>query len=112
MRPIYRNTVIITSVHNKRGKQFAFGVILEERPRTVFFPSWIVQTFDLQREDQGLEFDCCFIDQEEDKHPLVIAIIDEDMALGPSMKIGTYEGRPGGEDFSAIVTLLNRKERA
>jgi hypothetical protein len=38
-------------------------------------------------------------------------VIDEEMALGPSMKIGNYEGRPGGDHFSAIVTLINKKER-
>lgn len=108
MRQLYRNNVIITSVINKRGKQFAFGIVMEEKPRTVFFPAWIVTSFDLQREDQGDTFDCIFVDQEEDRHPLVVAIIDSDM-LKENELVGKYAGRPGAEDFTAIVNTLNRK---
>lgn len=109
MKQIYRNNVNITSVHNQRGKQFAFGVLHEPDPRTVFFPFWIIKAFEITSMDQGYTFDCLFIDQPEDKHPVIVAILDENVKLEPSQLAGTFEGRPGTEDFTAIVNILNRK---
>lgn len=109
MSHIFRNKVTITSVHNKRGKQFAFGVIHEHEPRTVFFPFWIIKAFEITTLDQGSDFECLFVDQKEDKHPVVITILDEDVALEDSVIVGSYIGRPGHPDFSAIVNTLNRK---
>jgi len=100
MREIFRNTVVITTVSTKKG--FAFGATLEKKPRAIFFPHWIVDAFKLTKEDMGAEFDCLFVDQEEDRNPLVIAIIDEEM-LDDSKVVGEYTSRPGQSDFSAKV---------
>lgn len=104
-RQIQRNNVIITSVCTKKGRNFAFGVILEKKPRTVFFPGWVVDAFELVPADQGSEFDCLFIDQVEDRHPMIIAIIEEEF-LKESVAAGTYVGRPGQTDFSAAIEDL------
>lgn len=108
MADIYRNNVVITSVHNKRGKQFAFGVVQEEEPRTVFFPHWIIKAFEITSLDQGCSFDCLFIDQASDKHPVVVALLEEEIKLQPSQIAGSYSGRPGTPDFNAIVNIINR----
>jgi len=111
-RQIHRNNVIITSVCTKKGRNFAFGVIMEPKPRTVFFPGWIIDAFELTSEDQGAELDCLFIDQPEDRHPMIIAIIEDDL-LQDSITVGVYEGRPGQTDFSAhiqdLVNALNAR---
>lgn len=106
MGQIFRNTVIITAVHNRRGKQFAFGVVHEPEPRTVFFPYWIIKAFEITSLDQGYTFDCLFIDQPDDSNPLVIAILDEDV-LQNSAVVGSYAGRPGQPNFSAIINQIN-----
>lgn len=109
MGEIYRNNVLITSVHNSRGKQFAFGVVQEPEPRTVFFPFWIINSFEITTRDQGCSFDCLFVDHPDDRNPVVIGILDEDVKLQPSQLAGEYDGRPGAADFNAIINLINRK---
>ena len=109
MSEIFRNKITITAVHNRRGKQFAFAVLHEPEPRMVFLPYWIIKAFEITTLDQGCEFDCLFVDQPEDRHPVVLAILDENIKLEPSQIVGSFEGRPGTEDFTAIVNILNRK---
>lgn len=109
---IYRNRVSITNVKRsqnpKKGKCFAFGVIMQPKPRSIFFPRWIVEAFDITDEDAGYEFDCLFIDREQDKHPCVVAII-EDGELEMSEVVGFYEGQPGSDHFEARINHLNRR---
>jgi hypothetical protein len=107
MSKIFRNKVNIINVHNKRGKQFAFGVLLEPEARNVFIPHWVVKAFEITTDDQGYEFDCLFVDQNPEKSPMVIAIIDEDI-LKKSEVVGEYSGRPNTPDFTAIVNKINR----
>jgi len=109
MGEIFRNNVSITSVHNTRGKQFAFGVTLEPNPRTIFFPYWIIKAFELTADDQGYVFDCLFIEQNNDKNPVAVAILDDDVILESSQLVGMHQGRPGTADFTAIVNIANRK---
>jgi hypothetical protein len=109
MTEIYRNKVVITAVHNARGRQFAFGVVQEPELRTVFFPFWIIKAFEITSLDKGCTFDCLFTDQAEDKHPVVIGILDENVVLQSSQLAGTHDGRPGTIDFTAVINLINRK---
>lgn len=109
MGNIFRNTVTVTAVHNRRGKQFAFGVLHEPKPRNVFFPYWIIKAYEITSLDQGTQFDVLFADRPEDKHPVVLAILDED-ALQESAVVGAYAGRPGHTDFSAVVNQLNGRQ--
>jgi hypothetical protein len=106
MGKIFRNNVTVTTVHNRRGKQFAFGVTHEPAPRVIFFPYWIIKAFEITSLDQGTSFDCLFVDQPEDKHPVVLAILDGDV-LQESAVVGSYTGRPGTINFTAIVNQLN-----
>jgi len=102
MREVYVNTVIITSICIKPGKKFAFGLIFETKPRTVFIPGWVMDAFEITPEDQGCEFECAFIDQDEARHPMVLSIIEDDM-LSESEVIGEYEGRPGQSGFAVSI---------
>lgn len=109
MGKIYRNMVLVTTVHNKRGKQFAFGVTQEPEPRTIFFPHWIINAFEITSDDQGCPLDCLFIEQEDDRNPVVVGILGESVKLQPSQYAGEFSGRPGTPDFEAIINIINRK---
>ena len=108
MGQIFQNKVTITAVHNRRGKQFAFGVTHEPTPRNLFFPYWIIKAYEITSLDMGGEFDCLFVDQPEDKHPVVVALLDEDLA--PSIVAGDHHGRPGDPDFTAVLHVINRRQ--
>lgn len=111
MSEIYRNKISISNVQDKKAKKFAFGIILQPKPRSAFFPKWIVEVFDITEEDLGFEFDCLYIDRKEDKHPCVIGILEPGTIISESEVVGEYKGTPGLEDFSAKITRLNRKIR-
>ena len=105
---IFRGDVSITNVVVSKGKSFAFGVLHTPTPVTAFMPFWILNAFDITKDDKGLVFDCIYIDRPEDENPCVIAIIEEDGLIDP-VEIGEYTGEPGTKDFSAIISNINRK---
>lgn len=107
-RPIFKNTIIITNIHTKKkGSPFAFGVLLEPTPRPIFIPHWLVKAYNLTHDDRGCEFQCLFIDQEEDQNPMAIAFIEDDM-IRESIETGWYTGRPGMTSFTAMVEEINK----
>lgn len=109
MGKIYRNNVIVTAIHTKRGKQFGFGIIQEEQPRVAFFPCWVIRAYELAELDVGCLLDCLFVDQAEDKNPMIVALLDEEDKLEASQVVGEHVGRPGTRDFSATVNTINRR---
>lgn len=105
--PIYYNRISLTNtVSSKKGGCFAFGIILSDKPRNAFFPHWITERFDITDEDVGVELHCFYVDREEDKHPCVIAITEEDPT--PMLEVGSFSGKPGTDSFSAEISQINR----
>lgn len=112
MDTIYRNVMTLTSVVKKNGRLFAFGLLHEEEPRSIFLPPWVVKAYALKEGDQGVDFDCLFVVRENDVRPCVIGLVDEQMTLKKSEEVGFYSGVPGQSDFEAKLNQLNVKESA
>ena len=109
MNKVFRNRVAITSVRSDKKTQFAFGQIIEENPRTIFFPHWVVRAYGITQEDCGHDFDCLFIDKSGDKGPMAIYIIDQDFDIKYSDVVGEFSGSPGSDDFNVLVRKVNNR---
>lgn len=102
-----RNKVKLTDVVSEpeKGRPYGFGLILDgdQMPKFVFIPPQVVRQYELTEEDVGEIFDCVFRDdtrrREDKRDPIVVAIIEEDDPIQPSVMVDEYpdedEALPG-----------------